>query len=36
MGTAIIHGVHLAIFKEERERVTADPDRHATGGAHIV
>jgi hypothetical protein len=36
MWTAIIHGVHLAIFKEERERVTADPYRHATGGAHIV
>ena len=36
MGTAIVHGVHAAVMEEERQRVTGDPDGHATGGAHIV
>jgi hypothetical protein len=36
MGAAIVHGVHLAVVEEERNRVTGDPDRHPTGGAHIV
>jgi hypothetical protein len=36
VGTTIVHSVHAAVVKEERQRVTGNPDRHATGSAHIV
>jgi hypothetical protein len=36
MRTSIVHGVYPAIVQEEGERVSADADGDATGGAHVV
>jgi len=36
MGTAIVHGVYLAIVEEKRERMPSYADGGATGVAHVV
>src|SRR5215217_2148245 len=36
MRTSIVHGVYPAIVEEEGERVSADADEGATGGAYVL